>query len=838
MITIHQPVGKIRSNLVFFLIGLSAAPALPQTEMTGVSQYFPGSELGDYFGWPISGDESVMVVGSVFDSHENGMNAGSIKIYEKTESGWNFTQELFPPPGSDRAKFGTLAYWKGILAVGAPGLENSKETGKGAVFIYQKQNSEWLQTARIDPPPNNGERYFGKSLWMGDDLLFVGCPAISSSPGLNGIAFLYRKTDDVWQLSSRLEPDVEESVNYGFSLACNGSFIAVGDPSSDAIQSYRKGRVFLYKRENNEWIQAAKLEPDFAHYGENYRFGESVAMNSTQLAITYPDYQRYKRTHYADPTNLEDGIVVLFSLTPSTLLERTLLKSRLNESRYGDSLFMNENLLLVGSTNYNVQDKTFNPYFWSSRGSVFVYKNVLNSWEEIISLKPPENSTLGGFGLSVSLNGKTVWVGAPYARNDQGDSTGCLFSFDLPDDAVQKLVFHDPTPAYDPMGPLYLNQILYDETPELNTGYGKAVECDGYTLMISDPDDGELFVYERENEKWVLRQVLTSPLVNMSNFGSSIALDGNQAIVNGFLFERENGKWTFRQTVESLLNPPRTLSIHTSYDLQGDTLAISTWSDQFQSLVIILEKHDGAWRLVNEFSFKYGYIDYSEQSPFDCNIDLDGNTIMVGIRNPFQNFAPTVWVFEKLNGTWIDQSSLNSYFSKNILGITLKEDMAIVRAADAVAKVFRRANGQWYFTQGYEKQNAPAVYPYGNTIELDGNRMAIGADKIDSVYFYGFQDSFWQLFYRLSINNIFTFSTRLLPSPLFGKAVCLNGNQVFISAPEIHHYFGRNAVFYFEIQRVGVPTPTPIPVPVLSPTPTPSNVEIPIETNVSIPNAP
>ena len=138
-----------------------------------------------------------------------------------------------------------------------------------------------------------------------------------------------------------------------------------------------------------------------------------------------------------------------------------------------------------------------------------------------------------------------MWSGAKYGHDQQATDSGFLYDF------------RQRGPAW---APLASNDVL-TTTPNPLAQVGSSVAISGNTMVAGAPqynNSGGVFVYDYNTgtQQWVVEPLPLQPadIQTGDNFGSSVALDGNNLVVgadnkgNGagavYFFQYVGGQWT------------------------------------------------------------------------------------------------------------------------------------------------------------------------------------------------------------------------------------------------------------------------------------------------------
>jgi hypothetical protein len=128
----------------------------------------------------------------------------------------------------------------------------------------------------------------------------------------------------------------------------------------------------------------------------NAYFGQAVATGEKMIVVGAP---------YADSNK---GAVYVYRYDGDAWVETKLSGKDTGIVQFGHSVAVSGNIIVVGA-----------PYGNSRKGAIYIYRyNGLN-WEET-RITASDGAERDCFGYSVTISGKTVVAGAPYADSDKG----------------------------------------------------------------------------------------------------------------------------------------------------------------------------------------------------------------------------------------------------------------------------------------------------------------------------------------------------------------------------------------------------------------------------------
>lgn len=236
------------------------------------------------FGFSIGLDEQFMVVGAPTDMRA-GVDAGAAYVFERTADGpWVPRAALTPATATAGDAFGTsVAITSGHIIVGAPGDDESASDA-GAVYVYQNVDGTWQLQTKIIEPSRTAKAQFGSAIGASDRTLVIGAPR-KELPEASGIAYLFQRVAEAWQLTAELLPVGGSSSenHFGTSVAINASTVVIG-AKNDQANGPASGSAHVFAlNDNTEVIQASRVGSPQSTGGA--RFGYSVAAAADYIAI-------------------------------------------------------------------------------------------------------------------------------------------------------------------------------------------------------------------------------------------------------------------------------------------------------------------------------------------------------------------------------------------------------------------------------------------------------------------------------------------------------------------------------------------------------------------------
>ena len=259
-----------------------------------------------------------------------------------------------------------------VLAVGAAPWEGATGTGRGGVYIYDWNGSNWIQRGSVleaaDAADNDN---FGQSISLNSTgtILAVGARNWEGATGTDrsGV-YIYDWNGSSWvQRGSVLEAaDAADSDIFGqsVSLSSDGSILAVGAAVWEgATGPPNRGGVYIYDWSGSAWVQRGSVL-EAADAADNDQFGQSISLNSTGTILAVGAQNR------EGATGTDRGGVYIYDWNGSSWVQRgSVLEAAdaADSDAFGRfSISRNGSILVVGAVSWEGATG-------SNRGAVYTY---------------------------------------------------------------------------------------------------------------------------------------------------------------------------------------------------------------------------------------------------------------------------------------------------------------------------------------------------------------------------------------------------------------------------------------------------------------------------------
>lgn len=369
----------------------------------------------------------------------------------------------------DHMHFGTAVSlsWDGkTLAVGASndrrnsdGLIDSATDYSGGVYVFVRNGSMWTLQGHLKALNAGSQDSFGESLSLSRDgnVLAIGASGEDSSVGgidstddnaarAAGAVYIFTRTSGEWSQQAYIKPNFPRAYDqFGIdvSLSGDGTTLAVGAPYEDSSllgvstglspvfngTGNDSGAAYVFFYNGSQWTQESYIKPSYLNPGGLYGGNVSLNFDGNTLVVSYTGDDSNSNIINADPNvdgNADNsGAVFVYFRNSGAWTQQAYIKSEYNSvgNGFGSdvSLSRDGNTLAVGAMYDNSNTSVINmpPNYdgnadFSGAAYIFVRNGIDWAQEAYIKNENNEGGDYFGWSVSISGDGNTVAVGAPY----------------------------------------------------------------------------------------------------------------------------------------------------------------------------------------------------------------------------------------------------------------------------------------------------------------------------------------------------------------------------------------------------------------------------------------
>ena len=369
-----------------------------------------------------------LFIGCPVTASDRTTRSGTIYIIEKKSDGnWVNKTKLTLKSNPPYKDFGrSMAMSKDTLVVGSP-QAGKNGVMSGSANVFKRTSTGWLHTAELMPKIGKQLEFFGDSVAISGNVIVVGCPGDSENGHSAGAAYVFENKNG-WKQTAKLIGSLGKSpggvMSRSGGVDISGDVIAVGSQGESVNGRAAAGRVYIFKKIGDNWINTDKLTEPVPTAGN--RFGEKVKINGNILVVNSPNYKNKHGTV---------GAVYAFEFAAKKIIlkKKFVPADGRHKDEFGKSVSSDGNRILVGAP-YNKNNETN-----KASGSAYFYKKLQGEWIQEKKISPADGKNYDLFGVSVGLNGDTIAVSNVKRVNDTVVSS--IYIFD------HRLINQTPSPS-------------------------------------------------------------------------------------------------------------------------------------------------------------------------------------------------------------------------------------------------------------------------------------------------------------------------------------------------------------------------------------------------------
>lgn len=335
-----------------------------------------------------------------------------------------------------------------------------------------------------------------------------------------------------------------------------------------------------------------------------------------------------------------------------------------------------------------------------------------------------------------------------------------------------------PMPA---SGELAVWDYLVPASADRNDDVGAAIAVDMPWLAVGAPGARAVHLYHFDGG-WTHQQTLST---SSATYGATVAINGDRLAVGApnadrvYLY-RLDGKWH----ADGELRGGE--GFGTAIDMEGDMMAIGApgalWYDVLASSgEVQIFEDDNGWTLRD--TLKRGGI--GAETRFGAAVDLDGDRLLIGAPARVvedEVFGGAAYMFRHASG-WIEEARLevdDEFAQGGSFGslVALSGNHAMAGAPGRIVDgLFYYGHVLYFEKRGASWTEMQRDYTEAASFAMEGNRAILGAAYFDYTVILAKEGTSWKRVETLQDRGAWYDSN-------FGDAVALQGDQVFVGAPE------------------------------------------------------
>ncbi len=370
-------------------------------------------EPDDVFGWSVSLDETMCVIGAPGDDNQ-GNDSGAVYVFTGISTTWTQQQKLVASDAVAGDFFGySISKYQDYIAISTWADDNS--TGSVYVFKWDFDEQTWKQQTKLFPSDGMPNLHFGNSVSINEDHLVVGL-YMDWDLNSTSTAYVFERSGTTWIEETIIRLSETEPTGIAIAVSIYGDYLMIGAPYDGIFPV--TGAAYIYRHEGSTWIQLMKLTGGSSPFES---FGESVSIGD-----------RYAATIRTKAFDEENGSVYICKREGTTWsLDTELTGLTLDVWPFGNTISVSGSCVLVGNSGFGQGNRSAY-VFWKPaplfeillKGSTFSIKNIGDANATNVSV----NRNLDG-GLILLGKDKTVMLPRLAIGETKEARLGMIFGF-------------------------------------------------------------------------------------------------------------------------------------------------------------------------------------------------------------------------------------------------------------------------------------------------------------------------------------------------------------------------------------------------------------------------
>jgi len=345
--------------------------------------------------------------------------------------------------------------------IGGDGTANDR-TNAGAVYVFTRSGSAWMQQAYVKASNTNAHHAFGIAVALAADgstlavsaasersrAVGVGGDQSDNSGTGNGAVYVFTRTGSTWSQEAYVKSSNTEDLDYfgvALALSADGATLAVGSAgeSSNATgiggtqtnnAAPGSGAVYMFTRANGTWSQQAYVKASNTQAHDAFGGVLALSGDGSTLAVAATEEDSGAGGvggSQTDNSQSDAGAVYVFTRSNPTWSQQAYVKASNPDANdnFGKALALSfdGSTLAVGAPSEDSAatgidgDQTNEASY--DAGAAYVFTRSGSTWNQQAYVKASNTGSSHHFGSSVALTstGTTLAVGA---ECEDGTSTG------------------------------------------------------------------------------------------------------------------------------------------------------------------------------------------------------------------------------------------------------------------------------------------------------------------------------------------------------------------------------------------------------------------------------
>ena len=356
---------------------------------------------GDRLGCAAAADGDTVVIGALGDDNAGGANAGAVYVFIRSGSAWVEQQKLLASDGAADDLFGCAVGVHGdTIIVGARNDGNVGGLNAGAAYVFTRLGSVWSQQQKLLASDGAAGDCFGNSVSVSADSAIVGSPNDNNALGVDaGSAYVFTRAAGVWTEQQKLlAGDGAASDVFGSGVAIDGDTVAVGAPLDTWSGKTNAGSVYVFTRAVGVWTPQQKIThfPASAYdwHGRDVSLSGDSIIAGARGAGTF--------------AGVDAGKAYVFTRSAGVWSQQQDLQASDGAANeyFGTSVSISGDIAIVGADEHTVGVE-------AAAGAAYIFIRSGGVWTEVLAFNAADGTAMNQLGTAVAVGSTVLVAGAP-----------------------------------------------------------------------------------------------------------------------------------------------------------------------------------------------------------------------------------------------------------------------------------------------------------------------------------------------------------------------------------------------------------------------------------------
>jgi hypothetical protein len=201
---------------------------------------------GDLFGISVAVDANTILVGA--DLHDEGAeNAGAVYVYTLNDNHWKQEAKLVASDAGKTDIFGVRVALSENTALISARRDDIDELGvdAGSAYIFERDGNSWKQVNKLISPDGKADDRFGRGVALNGGTAIISAMNHDANGTDTGALYIYKKETTGWINTSKLVANNSNPGDqFGWNIALSNNFVVIATPKHDA-QGQESGAVYV-----------------------------------------------------------------------------------------------------------------------------------------------------------------------------------------------------------------------------------------------------------------------------------------------------------------------------------------------------------------------------------------------------------------------------------------------------------------------------------------------------------------------------------------------------------------------------------------------------------------